>query len=153
MHHISAADGRSIEADARSFSRRRTSLPCTYQTGITPEEIGSMLQTSHATHGFSYAKALAASQKVNWRVEDIIGGTHRLDFRKPFMPESLARTGPLGFLDAEARLKLNQIRAHGYLYTFGLVEEFILPFVLDHARPMLAQDDLRTRALLQFASE
>ena len=36
---------------------------------------------------------------------------------------------------------------------FGLVEEFILPFVLDHARPRLAGDDYRTRALLQFASE
>jgi hypothetical protein len=112
-----------------------------------------MLQTSHATHGFTYAKALAASEKINWRVEDIIGGAHRLDFTKPFMPESLARTSALDFLDAEARLKLNQIRANGYLYTFGLVEEFILPFVLDHARPLLAQDDVRTRALLRFASE
>jgi hypothetical protein len=112
-----------------------------------------MLQTSHATHGFTYAKALAASEKINWRVEDIIGGAHRLDFSKPFMPESLARTAALDFLDAEARLKLNQIRANGYLYTFGLVEEFILPFVLDHARPLLAQDDVRTRALLRFASE
>ena len=62
-----------------------------------------MLQTSHATHGFTYAKALAASEKINWRVEDIIGGTHRLDFSKPFMPESLARTSALDFLDAEAR--------------------------------------------------
>jgi len=112
-----------------------------------------MLQTSHATHGFTYAKALAASEKVNWRVEDIIGGERRLDFGKPFMPEQLARTGALDFLDAAARLKLNHIRAHGYLYTFGLVEEFILPFVLDHARPLLAADDLRTRALLRFASE
>lgn len=110
-----------------------------------------MLQTSQ--HGFTYAKALAASERINWRVEDIIGGAHRLDFSKPFMPESLARTVGLDFLDAEARLKLNQIRANGYLYTFGLVEEFILPFVLDHARPLLAQDDLRTRALLRFASE
>lgn len=112
-----------------------------------------MLQTSHATHGFTYAKALAASEKVNWRVEDIIGGTHRLDFSKPFMPESLVRTGALDFLDAGSRLKLNHIRANGYLYTFGLVEEFILPFVLDHARPLLAADDVRTRALLRFASE
>lgn len=99
-----------------------------------------MLQTAHATHGFTYAKALAASEKSNWRVEDIIGGGRRLDFGKPFMPESLARVGGLDFLDAEARLKLNHIRANGYLYTFGLVEEFILPFVLDHARPMLAED-------------
>ena len=112
-----------------------------------------MLQTSQATHAFTYGNALAASEKINWRVEDIIGGGHRLDFSKPFMPESLARTETLDFLDAEARLKLNQIRANGYLYTFGLVEEFILPFVLDHARPLLAQDDLRTRALLRFASE
>jgi hypothetical protein len=104
-------------------------------------------------HGFSYAKALAASEKVNWRVEDIIGGERRLDFGKPFMPESLARVSELDFLGAEGRLKLNQIRANGYLYTFGLVEEFILPFVLDHARPMLAVDDVRTRALLRFASE
>jgi hypothetical protein len=36
---------------------------------------------------------------------------------------------------------------------FGLVEEFILPFVLDHARPQLNGDDHRVRALLNFASE
>ncbi len=105
------------------------------------------------SHEFSYAKALAASERVNWRVEDIIGGDRRLDFNKPFMPEALARTAPLDFLDAGAKLTLNHIRANGYLYTFGLVEEFILPFVLDHARPMLAQDDVRTRALLRFAME
>jgi hypothetical protein len=39
------------------------------------------------------------------------------------------------------------------LCIFGLVEEFILPFVLDHARPQLQGDDYRVRALLQFASE
>jgi hypothetical protein len=33
------------------------------------------------------------------------------------------------------------------------VEEFILPFVLDHARPHLHGDDYRVRAFLQFASE
>jgi len=48
---------------------------------------------------------------------------------------------------------LNQIRGHDYLYTFGLVEEFILPFVLDHARPHLSGNDARVRALLGFASE
>jgi hypothetical protein len=48
---------------------------------------------------------------------------------------------------------LNQIRGHEYLVIFGLVEEFILPFVLDHARPQLNGDDARVRALLTFASE
>ncbi|HKX84423.1 MAG TPA: hypothetical protein VJL58_09400, partial [Pyrinomonadaceae bacterium] len=94
-----------------------------------------------------------ASQKVNWRIEDIIGGDKKLDFTKPFMPEALARVEGLSFLNAEEKLILNQIRGHGYLSTFGLVEEFILPFVLDHIRPSLDEDDFRVRAFLQFAGE
>ena len=105
------------------------------------------------TANYDYQETLAASVKANWRIEDIIGGDKRLDFTKPFMPESLARVEPLDFLSAEEKILLNQIRGYGYLYTFGVVEEFILPFVLDHARPHLNEDDYRTRALLQFASE
>ena len=105
------------------------------------------------TTTYNYQETLAASVKANWRVEDIIGGKKRLDFTKPFMPESLARVNSLEFLDDDEKVLLNQIRGYGYLYTFGLVEEFILPFVLDHVRPHLNEDDYRTRALLQFASE
>jgi hypothetical protein len=36
---------------------------------------------------------------------------------------------------------------------FGLVEEFILPYVVDHAREKMSGDDYRIRALLQFAGE
>jgi hypothetical protein len=36
---------------------------------------------------------------------------------------------------------------------FGLVEEFILPFVLDHTRSHLRGDDYRVRAFLEFAAE
>lgn len=104
-------------------------------------------------HGYTYATALAASQRINWRVEDIIGGDKRLDFSRPFLPDSLARTAPLSFLSGDEKLVLNQIRGNGYLYIFGLVEEFILPFLLDHTRPRLAGDDMRTRAFLQFAGE
>jgi len=102
---------------------------------------------------YSYEATLAASQRVNWRIEDIIGGDKQLDFTKPFLPETLARVEALGFLTADEKLALNQIRGHNYLYLFGLVEEFILPFVLDHARPQLHGDDYRARAFLQFASE
>jgi hypothetical protein len=102
---------------------------------------------------YSYQATLTASQKVNWRIEDIIGGDKRLDFSKPFMPESLARVEPLDFLSADEKRTLNQIRGNAYLCIFGLVEEFILPFLLDHTRPRLEGDDYRTRAFLQFASE
>jgi hypothetical protein len=104
-------------------------------------------------HGYTYEKALAASERINWRVEDLIGDDKKLDFSRPFMPESLARVEPLTFLSPRERLALNQIRGLGYLYTFGLVEEFILPFVLDHARPHIHGDSYAVRALLEFASE
>ncbi len=104
-------------------------------------------------HQYSYQAILAASERVNWRVEDLIGGDLRLDFGKPFLPETYVRAQALGFLTPVEQRALNQIRGHGYLYIFGLVEEFILPFVLDHARPQLSGDDCRVRAFLAFAEE
>ena len=102
---------------------------------------------------YTYQSVLAASEMIHWRIEDIIGGEKKLDFRKPFMPESLARVEPLTFLNSDEKRILNQIRGNAYLCIFGLVEEFILPFVLDHARPQLSGDDYRVRALLKFAGE
>ncbi len=102
---------------------------------------------------YTYQSALEASERINWRVEDLIGGDKRLDFGRPFMPESLARAGKLDFLSPREQQTLNQIRGHGYLHTFGLVEEFILPFVLDHARSQLHGDSYVVRALLEFAAE
>src|SRR5687767_6546244 len=102
---------------------------------------------------YSYQSTLAASERIGWKVEDLIGGEKKLDFTKPFMPESLAQVNQLSFLTPEEKLILNQIRGHEYLCMFGLVEEFILPYVVDHARPHLSGNDYRVRALLQFAGE
>ena len=115
--------------------------------------LGEAYTNNKSTTDSVYRDTLAVSQKVNWRIEDIIGGDKTLDFTKPFMPESLARLSKLDFLSADERLVLNQIKGHTYLQVFGLVEEFILPFVLDHVRPSLDKDDYRVRAFLQFAGE
>jgi hypothetical protein len=104
-------------------------------------------------HNYSYQSALAASERIGWKVDDLIGGDKKLDFTKPFMPESLAQVKQISFLTPEEQLTLNQIRGHEYLAMFGLVEEFILPYVVDHARPQLSGEDYRVRALLQFAGE
>jgi hypothetical protein len=102
---------------------------------------------------YSYEKALAAAQHISWKIDDIIGEDKPLDFSRYFLPESLARVEPLNFLSDDEKRLLNQIRSHGYLYTFGLLEEFILPLVLEHARSGLDMDNLRTRAFQQFVSE
>lgn len=102
---------------------------------------------------YDYRETIVASQKVNWQIEDIIGGDKKLDFSKRFMPESLARVEQLSFLNTDEKRILNQIRGYAYLSIFGIVEEFIVPFVLDHVRPSLAEGDYRVRAFLQFANE
>jgi hypothetical protein len=105
------------------------------------------------SHGYTYEATLDAAERVAWRIDDVVGGPRRLDFQNAFLPESLARTAELTFLTAPQARTLNHIRAHFYLHFLGLAEEFILPFILDQARPMLHDGGLRMRALLQFAQE
>jgi hypothetical protein len=101
----------------------------------------------------TYERTLQSAQKMNWKIDDVFGDDDRLDFSRPFLPEALARVAAAPFLSPDQRRTLNQIRGNTYLNIFGLVEEFILPFVMDHVRPGLAVDDWRTRSLLQFAGE
>src|SRR5215470_15510798 len=39
------------------------------------------------TYGYTYQGALEAAERIDCRVEDLIGGDKRLDFSKQFMPE------------------------------------------------------------------
>jgi len=104
-------------------------------------------------HNFNFKDVLTASARAAWQIEDVLPEGSALDYSKPFMPEALARTGKVPFLNADEARVLNQIRGHEYLALFGVVEEFVLPFVLDHARPQLDENDHRVRALLNFAGE
>lgn len=104
-------------------------------------------------HDFNYEATLASSLRAQWQLDDVLREDQELDFSRNFMPESLARTKAVAGLDAFEQRVLNQISAHQYLSIFGIVEEFLLPFVLDHARPELSGDDWRVRALLNFAGE
>jgi hypothetical protein len=104
-------------------------------------------------HDFNYQTALASSLRAQWQLDDVLRADQDLDFSCNFMPESLARTAAVTSLNPFEQRTLNQISAHQYLSIFGVVEEFILPFLLDHARPHLMDDDWRVRALLNFAGE
>jgi hypothetical protein len=104
-------------------------------------------------HDFNYEATLASSLRAQWQLDDVLRADQDLDFSRNFMPESLSRTAAISSLTPFEQRTLNQIAAHQYLAIFGVVEEFILPFLLDHARPHLLDDDWRVRALLNFASE
>ena len=105
------------------------------------------------SYQYNFKDVLGRAERITWRVEDVIGEGKTLDFTKPFMPDSLARVETLSFLSKDEKRLLNQIRGHAYLSIFGIIEEFIVPFVLDHARPFINGEDYRARAFLEFVSE
>ena len=78
---------------------------------------------------FTYQSLLKTSQRINWRVDDLVGGDKHFDFSKPFLPETFVRAERLAFLNPKERLTLNHIRSRGYLALFELVEAFIMPFI------------------------
>lgn len=104
------------------------------------------------SHDYNYGSILEISQRVNWKIEDVIGG-RTFDFSRSFLAESLAGVAGIRCLNAEEKLQLNQIRAFTYLAIFGLVEEYIVPSVLDHVRREGLADSNEVRALLGFAEE
>jgi hypothetical protein len=101
----------------------------------------------------NYQRLLETSQRVNWRLEDLLGAGRRLDFTRPFLPETFARTEPLGFLNSAEKLKLNQIRARGYLALFELVEAFVVPFISGQSSDGKQTDPFRAPALRHFVDE
>ncbi len=85
------------------------------------------------TRPLQWHQVLAVSHRVNWCLEDLVGEVRRLDFSRPFLPETLVWARPLSFLSAHEQLLLNHIRTRGYLALFELVESFVVPFMAQQA--------------------
>ena len=116
-------------------------------TSLPRRHPSSMLQ-----HNYSYDKVLETSQRSTWRIDDVIDN-RTLDLTRPLMPETLAGVQSIECLTAREKLVLNHIRGFSYLYLFGLIEEYILPAVIEHAGTVVHGDDHEIRALLRFAEE
>jgi len=104
------------------------------------------------THAYDYGSILETSLRINWTIADVVGD-RELDFSRPFLPDAIAGVSGIRCLDDGEKLKLNHIRAFTYLSLFGLVEEYIVPSVLDHVRGGGAGEPGERRALLRFAEE
>lgn len=102
---------------------------------------------------YSYASILNDATRVNWQVQDLIGADKPLDFTKPFLPDAIAHTHAIVCLTPSEQLALNHIRGNSYLHLFGLVEEFILPFVVNHVKWLGCDNIEATQAYLRFAEE
>lgn len=101
----------------------------------------------------SYSSILNDAAKITWRVQDLIGPDKPLDFTKPFLPDAIAHVQAISCLAPAEQLTLNHIRGNSYLHLFGLVEEFILPLVVNHVQ-FIGHDNIEaTEAYLCFAEE
>lgn len=100
-----------------------------------------------------YSKCIQLSERVAWRVDDVVPAGSQLDFSKPFMPSAMYLSSTLSFLNGAEKLQLNQIFGNAYSYLFYFVEAYIVSMVMDHARAQLHGDDNNLRALLRFAEE
>ena len=100
-------------------------------------------------HNFNFKDVLAISLAPAGHRGCAAPGA-QLDYGLP-LPEKLARTAAAPFPHRRGGPILNQIRDHEYLALFGVVEEFVLPFVLDHAAA--AQATMIASVPCQFAGE
>jgi hypothetical protein len=102
---------------------------------------------------YDYETCVRNSEKVAWRIDDVMPPGTRLDFQKPFLPAKLAGADTPAFLSDDDRRKLNQINGNAYLNLFAFVEEYILAMAVQHAQAEMFGDHHAIRALLRFGEE
>jgi hypothetical protein len=102
---------------------------------------------------YDYAACIRISEKVSWRLDDVIPPGTALDFSRPFLPHALSGEHQLTELSDAERLDLNHITGNAYLNLFGFVEEYIIAMVIQHVQAEMHGDHQALRALMRFAEE
>ena len=69
-----------------------------------------------------YARAVAASKRVRWSIEEDVIRNRTFDTRHKFLPDSLSKVKELAFLSDGEQRYLSQIQGRTYANMFGLVE-------------------------------
>jgi hypothetical protein len=100
-----------------------------------------------------YRRCVELSERVAWRVEDVVPRDSTLDFSLPFMPSAMFFGGSVACLSPDERRTLNQIFGNSYGYLFYFVEAYIIDMAMKHAMAELYGDEYNLRAMLRFAEE
>jgi hypothetical protein len=108
--------------------------------------------TTDRTDRYSYESCVNVSERVAWKVADVLGD-EQFDMSRCFLPESLAQVNGIECLTPQEKLRLNQIRGLSYAHLFGFVEEFIVRQVIALAARYGGDQPIERRALLRFAEE
>jgi hypothetical protein len=100
-----------------------------------------------------YARAIAASKRIRWDIDnDVIRG-RTLDVGQKFLPDGLSLVDELPFLSAQERRFMSQVQGRTYANIFGLVERYINVKVLELSRDHWFGDQVALEALVRFSDE
>jgi hypothetical protein len=100
-----------------------------------------------------YSSCVDSSERVAWRLDDVLPAHQQLDFAHNFLPDTLVSIERIACLSPGERRKLNHIRGNSYANLFGFVEEYIIGLALGQASSAVTRGNTQLRALLRFAEE
>jgi hypothetical protein len=103
--------------------------------------------------GYDYGGCVRSSEKVAWKLDDVLPPDMRIDFTRPFLPDVFTSVRDLRDLKDRESLALNHITAHAYMNLFAFVEEYIQAMAVNHAQAEMFGDPNAVRALVRFADE
>src|SRR6185503_8602716 len=98
-----------------------------------------------------YARAVAASKRVRWSIEEDVIRNRTFDTGQKFLPDGLSKIKELTFLSDSEQRYLSQIEGRTYANMFGLVERFIIAKVLELSGDHWLGDQTALEALVRFS--
>jgi hypothetical protein len=120
-------------------------------TAIAPTT-ETAFETATTTHD-RYARAVIASKRVAWDIDDDVIRGRRFDVADKFLPDGLTRLDGFGTLSPAERRLVSQIQGRTYANIFGLVERYINAKVLELGREHALGDQAAAEALARFSTE
>lgn len=100
-----------------------------------------------------YARAISASKKARWDIDDDVIRGRTFDRSQKFLPDGLSLTNRLGFLTAAEQRFMSQVQGRTYARMFGLVERFINAKVIELGQRHVLGDQVALEALVRFSDE
>ena len=100
-----------------------------------------------------YARAVAASKRVRWSIEEDVIRQRTFDTRHKFLPDGLSKVQDFAFLSEAEKRYLSQVQGRTYANIFGLVERYINAKILELSRAYYFADQTALEALVRFSDE
>ncbi len=100
-----------------------------------------------------YARAIAASKRIRWDIDDDVIRGRALDVAHNYLPDGLSLVDELPFLTPRERKFMSQVQGRTYANIFGLVERYIDAKILELARDYRFGDQVALEALVRFSDE